>query len=40
MGMNVIVNETTRWLPLAILLISMLTLSLILLRWAKRQGWW
>jgi Mg2+ and Co2+ transporter CorA len=39
-GMNVIVNETTRWLPLAILLASMLTLSLILLRWAKRQGWW
>ncbi|HSU34745.1 MAG TPA: magnesium transporter CorA family protein [Propionibacteriaceae bacterium] len=39
-GMNVIVNETTRWLPLAILLTSMLTLSLILLRWARRQGWW
>jgi len=39
-GMNVIVNERTLWLPLAILLASMLTLSLILLRWAKRQGWW
>jgi magnesium transporter len=39
-GMNVIVNEQTLWLPLAILLLVMLTLSLILLRWAKRQGWW
>src|SRR5215213_8035521 len=39
-GMNVIVNDTTMWLPLAILLLVMLTLSLILLRWAKRQGWW
>ena len=39
-GMNVIVNEQTHWLPLAVLLLVMLTLSLILLRWAKRQGWW
>jgi magnesium transporter len=39
-GMNVIVNERTLWLPLTVLLVSMLTLSLILLRWAKRQGWW
>jgi Mg2+ and Co2+ transporter CorA len=39
-GMNVIVNERTLWLPLTVLLFSMLTLSLILLRWAKRQGWW
>ena len=39
-GMNVIVNERTLWLPLTVLLASMLTLSLILLRWAKRQGWW
>jgi magnesium transporter len=39
-GMNVIVNDHTRWLPLAILLAVMITLSLVLLRWAKRQGWW
>jgi hypothetical protein len=38
--MNVIVNERTLWLPLTILLAIMLSLSLILLRWAKRQGWW
>ena len=39
-GMNVIVNERTLWLPLIILLAVMLSLSLILLRWAKKQGWW
>ena len=39
-GMNVIVNEQTLWLPLVILLAFMLTMSIILLRWAKRQGWW
>jgi Mg2+ and Co2+ transporter CorA len=40
LGMNVIVNDRTLWLPLVILLVVMLTLSLFLLRWAKRQGWW
>jgi magnesium transporter len=40
MGMNVIVNESTRWLPLILLLLLMLAISLILLRWARRQGWW
>jgi magnesium transporter len=39
-GMNVIVNESTRWLPLAILLLIMLGISLTLLRWAHKQGWW
>jgi magnesium transporter len=39
-GMNVIVNEPTRWLPLVILLLIMLTISLILLRWAHKQSWW
>jgi magnesium transporter len=39
-GMNVIVNEETKWVPLALLLLIMLTISLILLRWAHRQGWW
>jgi Mg2+ and Co2+ transporter CorA len=40
MGMNVIVNESTRWIPLIILLLIMLAISLILLRWARKQGWW
>jgi Mg2+ and Co2+ transporter CorA len=39
-GMNVIVNERTLWIPLAILLAFMTTMSIMLLRWAKRQGWW
>jgi len=40
LGMNVIVNDHTRWLPLAILVAAMVALSLTLLHWAKRQGWW
>ena len=40
LGMNVIVNESTRWVPLAILLLIMLTISVVLLRWAHKQGWW
>ncbi|HWC41274.1 MAG TPA: magnesium transporter CorA family protein [Actinomycetota bacterium] len=39
-GMNVIVNERTHLGQLTVLLVIMLTMSLILLRWAKRQGWW
>lgn len=39
-GMNVIVNDSTHWVTLAILLSLMLALSLTLLIWAKRQGWW
>jgi len=39
-GMNVIVNSDTQWPWLAGLLLVMLTLSLVLLRWARRQGWW
>jgi Mg2+ and Co2+ transporter CorA len=39
-GMNVIVNERTHLGQLTVLLLVMLTMSLILLRWAKRQGWW
>jgi magnesium transporter len=38
-GMNVIVNESTRWIPLVILLLIMLAISLTLLRWAHKQGW-
>jgi magnesium transporter len=40
MGMNVIVNESTQWIPLIILLLIMLAISLTLLRWARKQGWW
>lgn len=39
-GMNVIVNDATQWWWLGALLVMMLTMSLVLLRWAKRQGWW
>ena len=39
-GMNVIVNESTHWVWLAILLLIMLIISLILLRWTHKQGWW
>ena len=39
-GMNVIVNESTHWVWLAILLLIMLIISLILLRWSRKQGWW
>jgi magnesium transporter len=39
-GMNVIVNDSTRWISLIILLLIMLIMSLLLLRWAHRQGWW
>jgi magnesium transporter len=39
-GMNVIVNEQTRWVQLAVVVLVMLTISLLLLRWARRQGWW
>jgi magnesium transporter len=40
MGMNVIVNGSTHWPLLIILLAIMVALALLLLRWAKRQGWW
>jgi len=39
-GMNVIVNERTHYPQLLLLLALMLAISLTLLRWAKRQGWW
>jgi magnesium transporter len=40
LGMNVIVNASTHWVALGILVAIMLVISAILLRWAKRQGWW
>jgi magnesium transporter len=39
-GMNVIVNGSTLWVPLIILLALMAAMSIVLLIWAKRQGWW
>jgi magnesium transporter len=40
LGMNVIVNDSTRWVSLIVWLLIMLIMSLLLLRWAHRQGWW
>jgi magnesium transporter len=39
-GMNVIVNESTHWAQLAVILVVMLSISSVLLVWARRQGWW
>jgi magnesium transporter len=38
--MNVIVNATTHWTQLGIVLVVMVAVSALLLRWARRQGWW
>jgi magnesium transporter len=39
-GMNIIVNDRTHLGQLAVVLAVMAAISAILLRWAKRQGWW
>jgi Mg2+ and Co2+ transporter CorA len=39
-GMNVIVSERTHFVLLGVVLAVMLAISLLLLRWARRQGWW
>ena len=39
LGMNLIVNEKTQWIPLAVTLTVMLAISTTLLVWAKRKGW-
>jgi Mg2+ and Co2+ transporter CorA len=39
-GMNIIVNDSTHWGQLAVVLAIMVAMSGTLLRWAKRQGWW
>jgi Mg2+ and Co2+ transporter CorA len=39
-GMNVIVNDSTRWGILWLLLSVMLVMSAMLLVWARRKGWW
>ena len=38
--MNVIVNRSTHWVQLTVVLVLMLSISALLLRWARRQGWW
>lgn len=40
LGMNVIVNQGTHTGQLAAALVVMLAMSTVLLRWARRQGWW
>lgn len=39
-GMNVISSNADRFVPLAIVMVVMIALSLVLLRWTKKQGWW
>jgi Mg2+ and Co2+ transporter CorA len=39
-GMNLIVNEETRFVALTGVLAVMAAISLALLRWARHQGWW
>jgi hypothetical protein len=39
-GMNVIANDRSDPVLLAILLLIILTMSVVLLVWAKRRGWW
>jgi Mg2+ and Co2+ transporter CorA len=40
LGMNVIVNDSTHYGALTVLLVVMVAMSVILLVWAKRKGWW
>jgi Mg2+ and Co2+ transporter CorA len=40
MGMNVIANDRSDPVLLTILLVIMLLMSVVLLVWAKRRGWW
>jgi Mg2+ and Co2+ transporter CorA len=39
-GMNVIVNDHTEWTALGGILLVMTIMSIMLLTWAKRRGWW
>ena len=39
-GMNVIVNQRTHVTQLVVVLAAMVSISFLLLRWARRQGWW
>jgi len=39
-GMNVIVNDSTHYTQLFVVLVVMATISGLLLHWAHKQGWW
>ncbi|MFL6133532.1 MAG: magnesium transporter CorA family protein [Nocardioidaceae bacterium] len=39
-GMNVIVNQQTHVVQLVLVVAAMLAISGLLLRWARKQGWW
>ncbi len=39
-GMNVIVNQRTHVAQLVVVVAVMVTISGLLLRWARKQGWW
>jgi len=39
LGMNLIVNQETHWILLAVTLAVMMAMSTTLLVWAKRKGW-
>jgi hypothetical protein len=39
LGVNLIVNQETHWLPVTVMLVVMLAMSATLLVWAKRKGW-
>ena len=40
LGMNVIVNSETHVGQLLVLLAVMITMSVMMLIWAHRKGWW
>jgi magnesium transporter len=40
MGMNVIVNSASDPVIITVLISVMATMSVLLLIWAKRRGWW
>jgi magnesium transporter len=40
LGMNVIVNTSTHWTALVVLVVIMTVMSGTLLVWCKRKGWW
>jgi magnesium transporter len=40
LGMNLIVNDETHYGQLAVALATMLVISVMLLIWSKRKGWW
>ena len=39
LGMNLIVNDRTEWILLAVILAVMRAMSTTLLTWARRKGW-